>query len=294
MQVIIHDTGDLKRLARDLRDVADGKELRKELTGGTADILRPLVPDVRAAYRSMPSRGRARSASRADLRALLAKSVRVEVRTSGRTAGARIRADGRRMPDQMKALPAYVEGERARWRHPVFGDRAVWVTQAPSPRFYAARDAPHRQGQDGGGTGPRRRPTETGGRQMTDNGQVTDLEAVEAGPRRYLPTLLTSADMNRARTALAEVLGDRSAYDMLDDDYDRVPLTIWCLRSRTDPSFTWQQALETPYLAEWAEGEPGPPTIAAPPAGGANGAASAGSRKRTAPAGGPSSASTSG
>ena len=128
---------------------------------------------------------------------------------------------------------------------------------------------------------------------MTNNGQVTDPDAVEAGPRRYLPTLLTSADMNRARTALAEVLGDRSAYDMLDDDYDRFPLTIWCLRSRTDPGFTWQQALETPYLSEWVEGPPGPPTTAAPPAGGANGAASASSKKRTAPATGPSSASTS-
>ena len=125
---------------------------------------------------------------------------------------------------------------------------------------------------------------------MTNNGQVTDDLEVEAGPRRYLPTLLTSADMNRARTAL----GDRSAYDLLDDDYDRVPLTIWCLRSRTDPSFTWQQALETPYLSEWVEGPPGPPTTAAPPAGGANGAASASSKKRTAPAPAPSSANTSG
>ena len=96
--------------------------------------------------------------------------------------------------------------------------------------------------------------------------------------------------MNRARTALADILGDRSAYDLLDDDYDRVPLTIWCLRSRTDPSFTWQQALETPYLSEWTEGPPGPPTTAAPPAGGANGAGSASSKKRTAPANGPSSA----
>jgi hypothetical protein len=127
---------------------------------------------------------------------------------------------------------------------------------------------------------------------MTENGQVTD--AVEAGPRRYLPTLLTSADMNRAREQLKDVLGDRSAYDLLDDDYDRVPLTIWCLRSRTDPSFTWQQALETPYLSEWTEGEAGPPTTAAPPAGGANGAASASSSKRTGTGRGKSSAPTSG
>ena len=136
MQITLRDTGDLKRLARDLRDVADGKELRKELTRGMRDILRPLVPQVRAAYRGMPSTGGRHANNRASLRALLARSVRVEVRVSGRTAGARIRADGRRMPDRMKSLPGYVEGERPRWRHPVFGDRAVWVVQRPDPVFY--------------------------------------------------------------------------------------------------------------------------------------------------------------
>lgn len=127
---------------------------------------------------------------------------------------------------------------------------------------------------------------------MSDNGQVP--AEVEVGPRRYLPTLLTARDHYRAKKALADVIGDRSTYDMLDDDEDRVPFTIWCLQSRTHPDFTWDQALDIPYLGEWKEGPPGPPTTAAPPAGGANGAASASSRKRTAPAPGPSSANTSG
>src|SRR5207342_1703756 len=117
MQVILRDSGDLKRLARDLRDVADGRELRKELTGRLRDILRPLLPVVRAAYRSGPSGGRRKSpkgrGKLPDLRVLLAKSVRVEVRTVGKLAGARIRADGRRMPDRMKSLPSYWEGDPA-------------------------------------------------------------------------------------------------------------------------------------------------------------------------------------
>ena len=142
MQITLRDTGDLKRLARDLRDVADGKELRKELTKGMRDILRPLVPVVRAAYRSQSSKGARHANNRADLRALLAKSVRVEVRTAGKLAGARIRADGRRMPDRMKSLPAYMEGEKPRWRHPVFGDRETWVSQPADPVFYRTL-APH-------------------------------------------------------------------------------------------------------------------------------------------------------
>ena len=134
MQLTIRDAGDLKRLSRALGQVAGGKELKRELSRGFRDVLKPYVPIVRAAYRSAPGRG---SASRrgGSLRALLARSVRVEVRLTGRTAGARIRADGRRMPDQMKAIPRYWEGI-GQWRHPVFGDRERWVAQQGHPTFY--------------------------------------------------------------------------------------------------------------------------------------------------------------
>jgi hypothetical protein len=128
VQVYFRDAGDLKRLYRDLGGHAD---LRKELRTGLRDILRPLVPVLRAAYLAGPSH-----TDRGRLRRLLARSVRVEVRTSGRLAGARIRADGRRMPDHMKSIPAYWEGEKSRWRHPVFGNRDVWVDQQPHPTFY--------------------------------------------------------------------------------------------------------------------------------------------------------------
>lgn len=126
---------------------------------------------------------------------------------------------------------------------------------------------------------------------MTLNGQAPE---VEDGPRRYLPTLLTPRDMNRAKTALADILDGRSTYDLLEDDEDRVPFVIWCLESRTKPGFTWDDALDTPYLGEWKEGPVGPPTTAAPPAGGARNGASGSSKKQTAPAPEPSSASTSG
>jgi hypothetical protein len=135
VQVTIRDTGDLKRLARALGTTAEGKQTRRELSQGFRDVLRPYVPRLRAAYRAGPSRGGRRFRG-VPLRTLLARSVRVEVRLTGRQAGARIRADGRRMPNGMRALPAYWEGERPRWRHPVFGNRDVWVIQQPHPAFY--------------------------------------------------------------------------------------------------------------------------------------------------------------
>lgn len=127
----IRPTADLKQIAKELRQVADGKQLRKELTGGIRDALRPVVRQAKAARGGGP------------LRARLARVIRLEVRTSGKLAGARIRMDGRKMPDGMKSLPGYVEGEKTRWRHPVFGDRETWVAQAAFPVFYRTVE-PHR------------------------------------------------------------------------------------------------------------------------------------------------------
>jgi hypothetical protein len=160
MRTTIRDAGDLKAIAKQLREQADGKQLRKELTGGMREALQPLVPVVRAAYLAGPSKGLPKTRSRkpfGSLRALLAKSVRVEVRTTGKLAGVRIRADGRRMPSGMRALPRYWEGPTVfgwagRWRHPVFPDadrrhrftdrtrtsvtEVPWVQQESHPTFY--------------------------------------------------------------------------------------------------------------------------------------------------------------
>jgi hypothetical protein len=123
MRVSVRDSADLKAVSKQLRQVADGKALRKELTGGIRAALKPVLAQVKAAYGS------------GHLRSQLRRAARIEVRTSGRMAGARLRVDGRKMPDQMKSLPAMWEG-LTRWRHPVFGDRETWVQQEPHPTFY--------------------------------------------------------------------------------------------------------------------------------------------------------------
>jgi hypothetical protein len=133
--VTIRDTGDLKRLTRQLRDQADGKELVKELRTGLREVLNPIRDQVKGAYRSAPS-GRGRAGRRGgSLRGLLAKATRVEVRTTGKMAGARLRVDGRKMPSRAKAIPAYWEGYKRPWRHPVYGNREAWVTQPAHPIF---------------------------------------------------------------------------------------------------------------------------------------------------------------
>jgi hypothetical protein len=127
MQPRIVQTSDLKRLQKELRTVADGKQLRKELTGGIRSAMAPVAPLVKAAYlgqaghKGKRSRGRARQPN---LRTLLANATRIEVRTTGKQAGARIRVDGRKMPAGMKALPRYWEGEKRPWRWPVYPGRS--------------------------------------------------------------------------------------------------------------------------------------------------------------------------
>ena len=141
LAVTILDSKDLKDLNRAFKGVADGKALRKELTTGLRNVLRPIVPEVRAAFKASPSMGHGGmsrvQASRTDLRALLAKATRVEVKLTGRQAGARIRVDGRRMPSGLRGLPKAWEAEGgARWRHPTWGNRQRWVQQRSRPLFY--------------------------------------------------------------------------------------------------------------------------------------------------------------
>lgn len=141
----IRPTDDLRQVVKELKEVADGKELKRELTAGIRASLRPIVAKARAAYRAIPEGPSKPSKSRAekgDLTELLAKAVRLQVLTSGRRAGARIMVDARKMPDGMRSLPGLAEGEggvdrrAGRWRHPVFGNREVWVQQPSFPTFY--------------------------------------------------------------------------------------------------------------------------------------------------------------
>ena len=128
--ILVRDSGDMRRIARELRRL-DDQELKKRFRKELRKAAAPLVPKVRASIRSIPSK---RAYSPDGLRGTLAKATRLEVKTTGREAGVAIRVDGRKMPAHMKSLPSMAEGKK-RWRHPVFGNREVWVTQTPHPYF---------------------------------------------------------------------------------------------------------------------------------------------------------------
>jgi hypothetical protein len=131
---------DLRRVSRELRRM-DSPEIKKRFRKELRAAARPLVPVVRSSIRSIPSK---RGYSPDGLRGRMSRATRLEVKTSGRSAGVAIRVDGRKMPSGQKRLPALMEGEGVqrnrrvdtRWRHPVFGHREVWVQQDSHPYFF--------------------------------------------------------------------------------------------------------------------------------------------------------------
>jgi hypothetical protein len=137
VQATLIDRGDLKRLYRRLGELEDGRELRRDLRAGLRGVLTPTRDRLKAAYRGQAGYGGTRTRPGPPLRYLLASATRVEVRTSGREAGARLRVDGRKMPSGMRSLPAYREGYKPRWRWPVYGNRNVWAQGQPHPTFDA-------------------------------------------------------------------------------------------------------------------------------------------------------------
>lgn len=70
---------------------------------------------------------------------------------------------------------------------------------------------------------------------------------------RLDPSQLTPRDLRRAKL----MLEGRNPWELLEDPVDAVVLTIWCLRSRSEPDYTWEQAEDTPLGAfELNEDEP--------------------------------------
>ncbi|HEV2778544.1 MAG TPA: hypothetical protein VGX25_04015 [Actinophytocola sp.] len=154
---------DLKRLGR--RDLL--RELSRSLRAGA----KPVEDAMRARVQGMSSTGSRGGASaraaraaqlvrrrknltekvklaahrRSGLRAAVARTVQTQVRTAGSTASVRIRSNSALMPADQRKLPRHMN--KGRWRHPVFGNVEVWVTQTVSPDEWF--DQPARQGGPG-------------------------------------------------------------------------------------------------------------------------------------------------
>jgi hypothetical protein len=141
------------------------KTIRKELNAAIRAATKPIVDDMKSAIGSWDStatRAGGGSAQRArvhaeraqnhtagrrtaqrrlasggfDLRRMIAASIQTKVSYSGNRQGVRIRVDPTRLGHGAKNLPERID--EGRWRHPVYGNRDVWVTQTGKPGWFTA------------------------------------------------------------------------------------------------------------------------------------------------------------
>jgi hypothetical protein len=122
---------DLAEVSRKLRKAGNkgaARQFRTELRAAAA----PFVPAVRASIAAIPVKGTSGSTG---LRQRLSKAVTLRVRTSGKNAQVSILMSTAKMPSGQRSLPAMMEGTK-RWRHPVFGNEDVWVSQESHPYFF--------------------------------------------------------------------------------------------------------------------------------------------------------------
>lgn len=115
----------LAALVRAIRREEDGKELRKELAKNMREALKPGATEAKSSIMAMSSAGLRTAPA---LRASIARKIRPEVKLGGRWSGARIKAfktkNIRGFPNAPKRT-----NRASGWRHPVYGNREVWVHQ---------------------------------------------------------------------------------------------------------------------------------------------------------------------
>jgi hypothetical protein len=123
----------LDALVRAIRAEEDGKALRKDLAKNMREALKPGAAEAKSSIMAMPSSGIMPTAPA--LRTAIAKKIRPEVKLGGRWSGARVKAfktkNIRGFPNAPKRTNR-ADG----WRHPVFGNRDVWVTQQGKPDWF--------------------------------------------------------------------------------------------------------------------------------------------------------------
>lgn len=100
LRVEITGADQLRAVSKQLRTVADGKAMRREFTAELRRSTRPAVQSAKEGARSLPSHGRKHTG----LRRRMAAAVSAQVRTSGRSAGIKVRMSRARLGDQ--AAPA--------------------------------------------------------------------------------------------------------------------------------------------------------------------------------------------
>jgi hypothetical protein len=126
-------TSQLQQVISALRVEGAPEKINRTLLRQLQASQRPFAPMVRAAILNTPAHG----PKHTGLRMRIAACVQtwVEIRGDMVTAGVEVNAS--RMPSGQKSLPLYLNGNKAPWRHPLFG-KPPWYSQPAHPYFAQA------------------------------------------------------------------------------------------------------------------------------------------------------------
>lgn len=113
-------------IAAAMKAEADGKALRRDLLREIRDATKPLVPVLQSAVRSLPDVSPASASP--SLREAVAQQITVGARLSGRYTGAKVTVGTKKDPRGFRFAGRRLNSRRG-WKHPVFGNPEVWVTQ---------------------------------------------------------------------------------------------------------------------------------------------------------------------
>jgi len=142
MQVRTGERGtSLAVYARRLRGM-DGRTVKNIFQRHLETAARPYPARVRASALAIPVKEHGKHTG---LRARIAGCVTLSSGTDADSAYASVWVDPRKMLPDYRTLPLYMQGvtgtrgqDYRRWRHPVYGNREVWVSQPSHPYFYQA------------------------------------------------------------------------------------------------------------------------------------------------------------
>lgn len=132
--MIIVDDEYMRRVVAAMKKEENGKELKRDLTRRLREIAKPAHMEAKRTITAFPSKGGPRDGQ--PLRQAISQRTKIEVRMAKRGTGVKIRIKGNGMPRQFKYAARRLNRDKG-WRHPVFGDREVWVAQSsPNPNWF--------------------------------------------------------------------------------------------------------------------------------------------------------------
>ena len=133
----------LRTMARKLRE-ASNVELPRELQKAIREASKPTLRAIQESARHINTKGipkpgakhsfRGPSASKG-LRQKIAEAVVADVQTGGDDPRVQFRVSQAKLPDNIKQMPRKFDAGGT-FRHPVMGNREVWVSQTGDPWFW--------------------------------------------------------------------------------------------------------------------------------------------------------------